>query len=93
MINLSNITAGLVLGLVITSAALPASAASRGHHAGRDARAQAVEESVDGHAMPAGREDVLRICNDKTSDMREYSGGNRKTYTYRACMIEHGQPE
>jgi hypothetical protein len=94
MINLSNITAGLVLGLVITSATVPAFAAGqRGHQAGRDARAQAIEENIGARAMPAGREDALRYCNEKTSGMRDYSGANLKLWAYRTCMNEHGQPE
>lgn len=94
MINLSNITAGLVLGLVVTSATVPAFAAgSRAHHAGRDARAQAIEENIGAGAMPAGREDALRFCSEKTSGMRDYSGANLKTWAYRACMGERGQPE
>ena len=92
MVNMSNITAGLMLGLVVTSAVLPASAASRGHHPGHNARAQAIEQSVEGGVSP-DRARALRECNGKVGGMREYTWGVYAAHQYRQCMTEHGQAE
>lgn len=93
MINLSTITAGLVLGLVVTSA-VPALAGSRPVAPGHNARAQAIEQSIvsDG-IVSSERARALRECNVKAGALTEYTWGVRSSGVYRACMAEQGQVE
>jgi hypothetical protein len=93
MINLSNITAGLVLGLVLTSA-VPALAGSRHVVPGHNARAQAVEQSIDGDGIVSpNRVRALRECNDQAAAFRDYTWGVRSSGIYRACMAGRGEAE
>ena len=93
MINLSNITAGLVLGLVVTSA-LPALGASRAVPPGYNARAQAIEQSIGGDGIVSpNRARALRECNDKAGGLRDYAWGVSQSDVYRACMAGHGEAE
>ena len=93
MISLSNITAGLMLGLVVTSA-LPALGASRVISPNHNARAQAITQGI-------GRDDIvsldraraLRDCNDRVGALAEQSLGNHRLAIYRACMAERGEIE
>jgi hypothetical protein len=92
MISLSKVTAGLVLGLVVTSA-LPALGASRAVPPGHNARAQAVTQDIgDGFASP-DRARALRECNLKVSGLAEHTWGHHRSNVYRSCMAEHGQAE
>jgi hypothetical protein len=73
MISLSNITAGLVLGLVVTSA-LPALGASRAVPPGNNARAQAITLGIDGDGtVSPNRARALRECNDRIGGLREHA--------------------
>jgi len=93
MIILSNITAGLVLGLVVTSA-VPALAGSRPVGPGYNARAQAVEQSISGDGIVSpDRAQALRACNDLAAPFKDYTWGNTQADLYRSCMAQHGQPE
>jgi hypothetical protein len=92
MINLSNITAGLVLGLVLTSAA-PALAGSRHVTPGYNARAQAVEQSIGGDNVSPDRAQALRECNDLAAQIKGYTLITSQFALYRSCMAQHGQAE
>ena len=93
MISLSNITAGLVLGLVVTSA-LPALGANRVISPGHNARAQAITQDIgrDG-IVSLDRARALRDCNDRVGGLAEQSLGNHRLAIYRACMAERGEVE
>jgi hypothetical protein len=91
MISLSNITTGLVLGLVVTSA-LPALGASRVIPPGHNARAQAITQDSDGTVSP-NRARALRECNDRIGGLREHAWGVSRQHVYRACMAERGEVE
>ena len=90
MINLSNITAGLVLGLVVTSA-VPAFAAGKLNHTARDARAQAYEQTVEG--VSAHRAAALRECVERGGKLLQKDWGVRQSEVEAACMAEHGEPQ
>jgi hypothetical protein len=94
MINLSNITAGLVLGLVLTSAAPAFAGNSRHVVPGHNARAQVIEQSigVDGGVSP-DRAQALRECNDLAAQIKGYNLITSQFALYRSCMVQHGQPE
>ena len=92
MINLSNITAGLVAGLVVTSV-VPALGASRVIPPGHNARAQAIQEPTGEFSVSPERDRALRDCNAKVDGMREYSMGVRRSQSYAVCMHEHGEAE
>jgi hypothetical protein len=93
MINLSNITAGLVLGLVVTSA-VPSFAGSRGAVPGHNARAQVIEQSIggDGSVSPE-RAQALRECNELAAQIKPYNLVTSQFALYRSCMVQHGQAE
>ena len=93
MINLSNITAGLVLGLVVTTAA-PAFAGNRHVAPGHNARAQVIEQSIGGDGLVSPeRARALRDCNEQAAGLREYTWGVRSSDVYRACMAGRGEVE
>ncbi|MBX9825954.1 MAG: hypothetical protein K2Y27_13280 [Xanthobacteraceae bacterium] len=92
MITLSNITAGLVLGLVVTST-LPALGASRVVPPGHKARAQAITQDVGGGIVSPNRARALRECNDKAVRLLDYLWGVSQWDAYRACMAGHGEAE
>src|SRR5688572_17571146 len=93
MISLSNITAGLVLGLVVTSA-LPALGAGRAVPPGLNARAQAITQGIDSDGtVSANRARALRECNDRIGGLREHAWGVSRQHLYRACMAERGEVE
>jgi hypothetical protein len=93
MINLSNITAGLVLGLVVSSA-VPAFAGNRHVAPGYNARAQVIEQSIggDGSVSP-DRAQALRECNDFAGQIKGYNLVTSQFALYRSCMAQHGQAE
>jgi hypothetical protein len=43
--------------------------------------------------MDAAREKALHECNVKAQKYIEHTWGDVEIYTYRSCMMEHGQPE
>jgi hypothetical protein len=43
--------------------------------------------------MDAAREKALHECNVAASKYKQYTWGDVEIYTYRSCMMEHGQPE
>jgi hypothetical protein len=93
MINLSNTTAGLVAGLVITSV-VPALGATRLNHSARNARAQAIEQSVGvDEGVTAHRAKALRECSEIAGKFIQRSYGVRQLEINGACMAEHGEPE
>ena len=93
MINLSNITAGLVLGLIVTSAA-PSFAASGSAESGREARAQAIEQGSNGDGLVSPkRAHALRYCNEKSGKLTDYTWGVTEIETYRSCMAGQGEIE
>jgi hypothetical protein len=74
MISLSNVTAGLVLGLVLTSA-LPALGASRVVPPGYNARAQVIMQGIGGDGIVSpNRARALRECNDRAADLPNTPG-------------------
>ncbi len=92
MISLSNIAAGLVLGLVVASA-LPALGASR-VPPGHNARAQAITQDIRGDGIVSpNRARALRECNDRIGGLREHAWGVSRQHLYRACMAERGEVE
>ena len=93
MINLSNIAAGLVLSLVVTSA-VPAFAGNRHVVPGHNARAQVIEQSIGGDGIVSpNRARALRECNEQAAGFRDYTWGHTQSDLYRSCMAQHGQPE
>ena len=93
MINLSSITAGLVLGLVVTSA-VPAFAASRHAVPGHNARAQVIEQSIGGDGLVSPeRAHALRDCNEQARKYLDYTWGVRGSDIYRSCMTGRGEVE
>ena len=93
MTSLSNITAGLVLGLVVISA-VPAFAGNRYVAPGHNARAQVIEQSISGEgAVSPARTQALRECNDRAAPFKDYTWGVTQSDLYRNCMVQLGQPE
>jgi hypothetical protein len=93
MITFSKVTAGLVLGLIVTSA-VPSFAGSRSVPPGYNARAQVIEQGLSGDGMVSPhRARALRDCNDRAGALTEYTWGVRKIEVYRACMAERGEVE
>ena len=71
MVSLSHITAGLVPGLVVTSA-LPALGASRVVSPGHNARAQAITQGIGSNGIVSpNRARPLRECNDRVGGLHE----------------------
>jgi len=91
MIRLSNMAAGVALGLIVTSTfSLAASRVPPGHNA----RAQAVEQSLSGDVtVSPNRARAFHECNDRAGKLTEYLWGVRQTEVYRACLAEHGEAE
>ena len=93
MINLSTLTAGLVLGLIVTSA-VPAFAGSRHVVPGHNARAQVIEQSIGGDGIVSpDRARALRECNEQAGKYLDYTWGVRSSDIYRACMDGRGEVE
>jgi hypothetical protein len=91
MINLSNITAGLVAGLVITSV-VPALGASRINTSARNARAQVIEQSAGAeYGISAHRANAIRECSERAGKFIQRSWGVRQLEIEGACMAEHGE--
>jgi hypothetical protein len=95
MINFANVTAALVLGVALAGAS-PALAAQRIHHAGHNARAQAVqiEPGAPGlEGMSGARARAIQDCMGTSGKVSQTSWGNWQVQTYRSCMAGHGEVE
>jgi hypothetical protein len=93
MIRCSKITAGFVLGLVVTNA-LPALGASRVVPPGHNARAQVMTQGIGGDGIVSpNRAHALRDCNDRVGGFVEHIWGHHRQNVYRACMTERGEAE
>lgn len=95
MINFRNVTAALVLGVALAGAS-PALAAHRIHHAGHNARAQAVEieQAAPGVGGVSGaRARAIQDCMGTSGKFSQTSWGNWQVQTYRTCMAGHGEVE
>jgi len=96
MINFTNVTAALALGLAL-AAATPALAAQRSHNPGHAARAQAIQSE---QAVPGGVEGVagarakaLQDCSNTSGKFSQSTWGNWSAQLYRSCMAGHGEAE
>jgi hypothetical protein len=96
MINFTNVTAALALGLAL-AAATPALAAQRSHNPGHAARAQAIQSE---QAVPGGIEGVtgsrakaIQDCMGTSGKFSQSSWGNTQIQLYRSCMAGHGEAE
>ena len=95
MINFTNITAALVLGVALASAS-PALAAQRIHHPGHAARAQAVqiEQGLPGvEGMSGARAKAIQDCMGSSGKFSQSTWGNMSIQLYRSCMAGHGEVE
>ena len=93
MTALSNIAAGLVLGLVLTSGA-PAIAGNHHTAPGHNARAQVIEQSIGGdESISPDRARALRECNLLAEPIKGYNLMISQFAVYRSCMANHGQAE
>jgi hypothetical protein len=96
MINFTNVTAALVLGVALASAS-PALAAQRIHHPGHAASAQAVQGDLAGPAGVEGvsgaRAKAIQDCMGSSGKFAQHSWGNTQVQVYRSCMAEHGEAE
>jgi hypothetical protein len=94
MINFTNITAALVLGVALAGAS-PALAAQRIHHPGHAARAQAVPgdqvPGVEGVSGPRAK--AIQDCMGTSGKFSQHSWGNTQVQLYRSCMAGHGEAE
>jgi hypothetical protein len=95
MINFTNITAALVLGVALASAS-PALAAQRIHHPGHAARAQAVhsEQALPGvEGVTGSRAKAIQDCMGSSGKFSQSTWGNMSIQLYRSCMAGHGEAE
>ena len=95
MINFTNITAALVLGVALASAS-PALAAQRIHHPGHAARAQAVqsEQALPGvEGVTGSRAKAIQDCMGSSGKFSQSTWGNMSIQLYRSCMAGHGEVE
>jgi len=96
MINFTNVTAALVLGVALASAS-PALAAQRIHNPGHAARAQAVQvdQGVPGgvEGVAGSRAKAIQDCMGTSGKFAQHSWGNTQVQLYRSCMAGHGEVE
>ena len=96
MINLTNITAALVLGVALASAT-PALAAQHIHHPGHAARAQAVQSDLAGpggvEGVTGARAKAIEDCMGTSGKFSQSTWGNTSIQLYRSCMAGHGEVE
>jgi hypothetical protein len=95
MINFTNVTAALVLGVALAGAS-PALAAQRIHHPGHAARAQAVqsEQAVPGvEGVSGARAKAIQDCMGMSGKFPQSTWGNWQVQTYRSCMAGQGEVE
>jgi hypothetical protein len=96
MINPTNVTAALALGLALATAT-PALAAQRSHSPGLAARAQAVpgDRVIPGdlEGMTGTRAKAVQDCMGTSGRFSQSSWGNTQVQLYRSCMAGHGETE
>ena len=95
MINFTNITAALVLGVALASAS-PALAAQRNHNPGHAARAQAVQSDLAGpgvEGVTGSRAKAIQDCMGSSGKFSQSTWGNMSIQLYRSCMAGHGEVE
>jgi hypothetical protein len=95
MINFTNVTAALVLGVALAGAT-PALAAQRIHHPGHAARAQAVQvdQGVAGiEGVSGARAKAIQDCMATSGKFSQSSWGTTQAQVYRSCMAGHGEVE
>jgi hypothetical protein len=95
MINFTNVTAALVLGVALASAS-PALAAQRIHNPGHAARAQAVQGDLAGpsvEGVSGSRAKAIQDCMDTSGKFSQSTWGNTQVQLYRSCMAGHGETE
>jgi hypothetical protein len=95
MINFTNVTAALVLGLALAGAS-PALAGQRIHHPGHAARAQAVqsEQAIPGaEGVTGARAQAIQDCMGTSGKFSQSTWGNMSIQLYRSCMAGHGEAE
>jgi hypothetical protein len=96
MINFTNVTAALVLGVALAGAT-PALAAQRIQHPGHAARAQAVQGDLAGpdgvEGVSGARAKALQDCMGRSGKFSQSAWGTTQAQVYRSCMAEHGEVE
>jgi hypothetical protein len=96
MINFTNITAALALGVALAVAS-PALAAQRTQHPGHAARAQAVPSQqaapADVEGMSGSRAKAIQDCMGTSGAYSQHGWGNTQSQVYRSCMAGHGEAE
>ena len=95
MINFTNVTAALVLGVALAGAS-PALAAQRIHHPGHAARAQAVQGDLDApgvEGLTGARAKAIQDCLGISGKFSQSTWGNTSVQLYRSCMAGHGEVE
>lgn len=91
MLSLSNFTAGLVLGMIVTST-VPVLGASRVTLPDQNVRSPAITKSIGGDSIISpDRARALRECNARVGGFSEHTWGHHRASVYRACMAERGQ--
>jgi hypothetical protein len=76
------------------AATATAAAKSRTVHPGHQARAQAIEDVMEGGvSVSPERVRALHECNARIAGYKGYNQMSMPIYTYRSCMHEHGQAE
>jgi len=88
MITFGKLSAAVAVALTLASA--PALAKS---HAGRAARAQAIEDVISQEGVSLERAQALRACNVIAAPFGNYTWGVTQSDVYRNCMTQHGQAE
>jgi TolB-like protein len=84
----------LALELAIAATATAATAKSRAVHLGHQARAQTVEDVVEGSVrVSPERVRALQECNARIAGFKSYNHMSLPVSIYRGCMYEHGQAE
>ena len=94
MINFTNVTAALALGVALI--ATPALAAQRIHQPGFAARAQAVQSNQvpgDVNGVTGSRAKAIQDCTGLSGKFSQNTWGNTQAQLYRSCMAGHGEVE
>ena len=90
----SIVISALALELAVAVTATAATAKSRAVHPGHQARAQAIEDVMEGGvSVSPERVHALRECNARIAGFKGYNQMRTPIAMYRSCMYDHGQPE
>ena len=82
------------LELAVATTATAATAKSRAVHPGHQARAQAIEDVMEGGVnVSPERVRALQECNARIAGFKGHTQMITPISMYRSCMHEHGQPE